>query len=377
MKNIIDRHSSKLAIPFTLKEGLSLKTKDELHALRKNYGIENASSFNKGPLIDLLSEELPKRLENLLLTWDEHRINILKDLFLKKGQVSTETLESQQIYFFQATGFIFLVKDERSENLVLPSDSNLTERLKDLLYDAKLSAIAKQNTEWIKMTHGLLYYYGTLSVDQFFEILEEGLIEMMDFRRFLNTIHEARIYYEYYDHDENGFSHYEVIYPKMILEQQKMRPSLDFYPFTKKELILAGEEDYVERTPSFKKVSALLVRECSLSKKQADLLTEEFQSMFKQGYTPNEVVKILTEDVVFENMDSAKKVIDELMSFYNNTKQWFLKGYAPSEIRYDEKRESPARAQNNVIKFESGKKVGRNDPCPCGSGKKYKKCCGE
>jgi preprotein translocase subunit SecA len=22
-----------------------------------------------------------------------------------------------------------------------------------------------------------------------------------------------------------------------------------------------------------------------------------------------------------------------------------------------------------------GKKVGRNDPCPCGSGRKYKKCC--
>ena len=24
-----------------------------------------------------------------------------------------------------------------------------------------------------------------------------------------------------------------------------------------------------------------------------------------------------------------------------------------------------------------GPKVGRNDPCPCGSGKKYKKCCGK
>jgi uncharacterized protein YecA (UPF0149 family) len=23
----------------------------------------------------------------------------------------------------------------------------------------------------------------------------------------------------------------------------------------------------------------------------------------------------------------------------------------------------------------SEKRVGRNDPCPCGSGKKYKKCC--
>jgi len=23
-----------------------------------------------------------------------------------------------------------------------------------------------------------------------------------------------------------------------------------------------------------------------------------------------------------------------------------------------------------------GPKIGRNDPCPCGSGKKWKKCCG-
>ena len=25
--------------------------------------------------------------------------------------------------------------------------------------------------------------------------------------------------------------------------------------------------------------------------------------------------------------------------------------------------------------IKRNKKVGRNDPCPCGSGKKYKKCC--
>jgi preprotein translocase subunit SecA len=25
----------------------------------------------------------------------------------------------------------------------------------------------------------------------------------------------------------------------------------------------------------------------------------------------------------------------------------------------------------------TGAKIGRNDPCPCGSGKKYKKCCGQ
>ncbi len=30
----------------------------------------------------------------------------------------------------------------------------------------------------------------------------------------------------------------------------------------------------------------------------------------------------------------------------------------------------------NKPQFDTTKKIGRNDPCPCGSGKKYKKCCG-
>lgn len=33
--------------------------------------------------------------------------------------------------------------------------------------------------------------------------------------------------------------------------------------------------------------------------------------------------------------------------------------------------------QMRVDEMNSISKVGRNDPCPCGSGKKYKHCCGE
>ena len=36
---------------------------------------------------------------------------------------------------------------------------------------------------------------------------------------------------------------------------------------------------------------------------------------------------------------------------------------------------SPAESQKRA-KNADGKKIGRNDPCPCGSGKKYKNCCG-
>jgi HEAT repeat protein len=38
----------------------------------------------------------------------------------------------------------------------------------------------------------------------------------------------------------------------------------------------------------------------------------------------------------------------------------------------DEDKDAPAESQS-----PAAAKVGRNDPCPCGSGKKYKKCCGQ
>jgi hypothetical protein len=46
-------------------------------------------------------------------------------------------------------------------------------------------------------------------------------------------------------------------------------------------------------------------------------------------------------------------------------------GVLPEETREDI--ESAYRRSKTVIKEKT---PGRNDPCPCGSGKKYKKCCG-
>jgi len=59
------------------------------------------------------------------------------------------------------------------------------------------------------------------------------------------------------------------------------------------------------------------------------------------------------------------------------------------DIREKEREEARRKAQRDqelvfssgnsgpvVPKKRSATKVGRNDPCPCGSGKKYKKCCG-
>lgn len=42
----------------------------------------------------------------------------------------------------------------------------------------------------------------------------------------------------------------------------------------------------------------------------------------------------------------------------------------------EEKRKELYTSQKKSGTVVKEKKVGRNDPCPCGSGKKYKKCCG-
>jgi preprotein translocase subunit SecA len=42
----------------------------------------------------------------------------------------------------------------------------------------------------------------------------------------------------------------------------------------------------------------------------------------------------------------------------------------------EQARMAGAGEQGTVQQVVRGEKIGRNDPCPCGSGKKYKKCCG-
>ncbi|WP_202963229.1 SEC-C metal-binding domain-containing protein [Geomicrobium sp. JCM 19037] len=54
-----------------------------------------------------------------------------------------------------------------------------------------------------------------------------------------------------------------------------------------------------------------------------------------------------------------------------STPSWELKGHRPNEVPG----ELAGTPRNNVVPFKPGQKVGRNEPCPCGSGKKYKKCC--
>ncbi|WP_242833746.1 SEC-C metal-binding domain-containing protein [Desulfosporosinus sp. OT] len=77
--------------------------------------------------------------------------------------------------------------------------------------------------------------------------------------------------------------------------------------------------------------------------------------------------------VVFDNLEQAGAIMLLIVDVRNNTRLWTNYGHTPNELSSREK--SNLRLLPSV-QTKYIQKVGRNDPCPCGSGKKYKKCCG-
>ena len=75
---------------------------------------------------------------------------------------------------------------------------------------------------------------------------------------------------------------------------------------------------------------------------------------------PSDTEGTVEFEAVYER-DGLKDVHHEHAQFLKKDGEWF----------YSEGRVSP----RTVVR--SMPKIGRNDPCPCGSGKKYKFCCGQ
>jgi len=77
-------------------------------------------------------------------------------------------------------------------------------------------------------------------------------------------------------------------------------------------------------------------------------------------------------DIVFDSENQLQQFLDLIMHAKNNTRIWLNNGLTPSELH-----EISSKQNKNIIEFPKSDrtKIGRNDPCPCGSGKKFKKCC--
>ena len=73
--------------------------------------------------------------------------------------------------------------------------------------------------------------------------------------------------------------------------------------------------------------------------------------------------------LTFDKERLYKNMVDAKADWLYELPQW-------NDIFTEEKRKELYKEQKASGTIRKPKKVGRNDPCPCGSGKKYKYCCG-
>ena len=86
---------------------------------------------------------------------------------------------------------------------------------------------------------------------------------------------------------------------------------------------------------------------------------------------PIETMTETTEvSLAFDAEKLYMNMVDAKADWLYELPQW-------DKIFDDETKKRLYREQKQAGTVRKEKKVGRNDPCPCGSGKKYKKCCGK
>lgn len=145
-------------------------------------------------------------------------------------------------------------------------------------------------------------------------------------------------------------------------------------------------------------------------KELAELLLIETHSMVAFCYDLDEIFQNIIDNCFSVDENSLQNLANILMRVSNNTRTHYNRGYTPNEMSrlFPPKNKPPVivpmssaaadmmKQAEHVIKKHgaildmdstavtvnsSGKrrkknKIYPNDPCPCGSGKKYKKCCG-
>ncbi len=99
-----------------------------------------------------------------------------------------------------------------------------------------------------------------------------------------------------------------------------------------------------------------------------------FLDGINESITESVDVESLTED---SEIDIAIDYEKLLYNMHAAKADWLYEMDEWAEIFDDEKRKEIRKAYMKSKTVVKPPKVGRNEPCPCGSGKKYKKCCGK
>ena len=159
-----------------------------------------------------------------------------------------------------------------------------------------------------------------------------------------------------------------------------------FYIPSVDEVMDYAKNGYPTRSASYQKLGSFLTDEMKVSDAVKDQTLFFIYKECSMEGRMSTIMKNLSQKGLQFSDEQLEKFTKLMMDANNNTRMLEYRGFTPNEISgavWPFATGRPHRAMPNSfvptampMQPASTKKIYPNDPCPCGSGKKYKKCCG-
>lgn len=358
-------------------EYLNTYEEEDLAFLAREIGISGAEDMKKQELAQRVTKEVlePEFMKKEILRLNEWEFQAFEKA-MKKGLFHVEENEWTDLEWASDIGYVTAFSDGCAE---VPAE---VAEVFEKIATPEFYALQKKRS-WLGACLVMVeYLYGTAPariVYRMYRRRKECRVGFEEFMELFKSVPEeenicvidgSRI-------SLKGLLKEKETYQRLLAYQENR----EFYIPSEEEIIDCTYNGYPSKSLTYKKIYQLLSGELGMDAELAEIYLCEIYRVYYTGGLMSEAMDILTKNgVVFETQNQARQMAELLMEAYNKTRKVELCGHTLEE-------EKSENIRNNMpfsSMFQSGmnetaeknKKVYPNDPCPCGSGKKYKKCCG-
>lgn len=345
-----------------LAGALSALEHGELIDIAFNLNVTDDDDMEDQILRNMLLEAIPEFVKGWFTTIVEDQMALF-DFIIEHGGVTTEIRSDDgRLDYLRGIGVLFCGMNTAEGKLAWYMPEEISSIYKEIKSETFVDMV-RLNDEIMQLSAGLVFYYGMLDYDKLFAKIKEYTEADLEFSAFMGIIYNGSEWCPTVAADKHELYNTELLDLDKLRNDQKQREGVDYLEIPYDRAFEAGEEHHIESTPEYRKLAQHMMKEFKLDVMQVADILRNVNSIIQNGYGMNDVIGFLAGNVEIKSKEQAQELAILVAEYSNTLPMWVLKGHSPVEINAVKK---PRRAVN---------KIGRNDPCPCGSGKKYKNCC--